>query len=57
MSTESPTQPSPNITDGNAYLYYIHTVLALQLDQSPAFLTSDDFVKSNEIVRTKWSIY
>ena len=32
MSTESPTQPSPNITDGNAFLYNIHTVLALQLD-------------------------
>ena len=25
MSTESPTQPSPNITDGNAYLYNILT--------------------------------
>ena len=29
----------------------------LQLDPSPAFLTSDDFVRSNEIVRTKWPIY
>ena len=29
----------------------------LQLDPSPAFLTSDDFVKSNEIVRTKLPIY
>ena len=28
-----------------------------QLDRSPAFLTSDDFVRSNEIVRTKWPIY
>ena len=28
-----------------------------QLDRSPAFLTSDDFVRSHEIVRTKWSIY
>ena len=25
--------------------------------RSPAFLTSDDFVRSNEIVRTKWPIY
>ena len=32
-------------------------VQILQLDQSPAFLTFDDFVRSNEIVRTKWSIY
>ena len=28
-----------------------------QLDRSPAFLTSDNFVRSNEIVRTKWLIY
>ena len=27
------------------------------LDQSPDFLTSDDFVRSNEIVTTKWPIY
>ena len=27
------------------------------LDWSPAFLTSDDFLRSNEIVRTKWPIY
>ena len=26
-------------------------------DQSPAILTCDDFVRSNEIVRTKWPIY
>ena len=30
---------------------------ALQLDRSPAFLTSDDFIRSNEIVTTKWPIY
>ena len=34
---------------GNAFLYYI--------GGSPAFLTSDDFVRSNEIIRTKWPIY
>ena len=29
-----------------------------QLDPSPAFLTSsDDFLRSNEIVLTKWLIY
>ena len=27
------------------------------LDQSPAILTSDDFIRSNEIIRTKWPIY
>ena len=29
----------------------------IHLDQSAAFLTSDDFVRSNEIVETKWPIY
>ena len=29
----------------------------LHLDQSPAFLTSEDFIRSNEIITTKWSIY
>ena len=27
------------------------------LDRSPAFLTSDGSVRSNEIIRTKWQIY
>ena len=27
------------------------------LDRSPAFLTFDDFIRSNEIIRTKWPIY
>ena len=27
------------------------------LDQSPAILTSDNFIRSNEIIRTKWPIY
>ena len=27
------------------------------LDRSPAFLTSDDIIRSNEIIRTKWLIY
>ena len=27
------------------------------LDRSPTFLPSDDFVRSNEIVGTKWLIY
>ena len=28
-----------------------------KLDRSPAFLNSDDFVRSNEMIRTKWPIY
>ena len=27
------------------------------LDQLPAILTSDDFIRSNQIIRTKWPIY
>ena len=27
------------------------------LDRSPAFLTSEDFIRSNETIRTKWPIY
>ena len=29
----------------------------IYLDRSPAFLTSDDFIRSNEIIRSKWPIY
>ena len=32
-------------------------VSVVQLDRSPAFLTSDNFIRSNEIFRTKWPIY
>ena len=34
---------------------HIHTYI-LYLGLSPAILTSDDFVSSNEIIRTKWPI-
>ena len=27
------------------------------LDRSPAFLASEDFIRSSEIIRTKWPIY
>ena len=27
------------------------------VDRSPAFLTSDDFIRSNEIIRIKWPIF
>ena len=29
----------------------------IHIDRSPAILTSDDFIRSNEIIRTKWPIY
>ena len=32
-------------------------LLILLLGRTPAILTSNDFVRSNEIVRTKWPIY
>ena len=43
--------PNPSI---HGLLIYFKN---LQLDCSPAFLNSDDFVRSNEIVITKWPIY
>ena len=35
----------------------IKSTINIQLDRSPAVLTSDDFIRSNEIVRNKWPIY
>ena len=32
-------------------------ILRVLLDRSLVFLTSDDFIRSNEIIRTKWPIY
>ena len=32
-------------------------VQIVHLDRSSAILTSDDFVRSNEMVKTKWPIY
>ena len=37
----------------NVFLRYI----SRYIDRSPAILTSDDFLRSNEIIRTKWPIY
>ena len=36
---------------------YSSSYNSILLDRSPAILTSDDFIRSNEIVRTKWPIY
>ena len=41
---------SQNLDDNmGPYIKYI--------DRSPAILTSDDFIRSNKIIRTKWLIY
>ena len=39
------------------YFSEIQPYFGKKLDRSPAFLTSDDFIRSNEIIRTKWPIY
>ena len=33
------------------------SLMIISLDRTPLFLTSDNFVRSNEIVRIKWPIY
>ena len=39
----------------NKYLMKLRTLK--NIDRSPAILTSDNFMRSNEIIRTKWLIY
>ena len=39
------------------YLYRFLSFLRAKIDWWPAILTSDDFIRSNEIIRTKWPIY
>ena len=39
------------------YFSEIQPYFGKKLDRSPAFLSSDDFKRSNEIIRTKWPIY
>ena len=34
-----------------------HICTYIQIDWSPAFLTSDNFIRSKENIRTKWPIY
>ena len=36
---------------------WIQIICQQYSDRSPAFLTSDDFIRSNEIVRIKWLIH
>ena len=43
----------PDITLIKNYIPFLYKVPG----QSPAFLSYDYFVRSNEIVRTKWLIY
>ena len=37
--------------------YIPDPITILQLDRSPAILTSNDFIRSNEILGKKWPIY
>ena len=39
------------------YFSEIQPYFGKKLDRSPAFLSSDDFKRSNEIIRTKWPIH
>ena len=39
------------------YFSEIQPYFGKKLDRSPALLTSDNFIRSNEIIRTKWPIY
>ena len=43
----------------NRYLvqFFLSQFWPILLDRSPAFLTSEDFIRSNEIIGTKWPIY
>ena len=43
----------------NRYLvqFFLSQFWPILLDRSPAFLTSEDFIRSNEIIRTKWPVY
>ena len=41
-------------------MYFAHVEIGWKeahLDRSPTSLISDDFIRSNEIIRTKWPIY
>ena len=37
--------------------YYTTYFFYITIDRSPDFLCSDDIIRSNEIIRTKWPIY
>ena len=39
----------------NLFIFHNYEKIT-HIDRSPANLTSDDFVSSNEIIRTKWPI-
>ena len=45
------------VSDVHWFSSFIHTLIIILLDWSPAFLTSDDFISSNKIIGTKWPIY
>ena len=40
-----------------AFAWWANQPKSRLLDRSPAILTSDDFIRSNEIIKTKWPTY
>ena len=60
---KSTTKPAVPVWRNSRIILRIDKILsayftsAIHIDRSPAFLISDDFIRSNEIIRTKWPIY
>ena len=40
-----------------SFLQALGLIACTHIDQSPAILTSNDFIRSNEILGKKWPIY
>ena len=38
-------------------IFFFDGIKQYDIDPSPAITTSNDFIRSNEIIRTKWPIY
>ena len=38
-------------------IFDVYVLMNIHVDQSPVSLTSDNFIRSNEFIRTKWPIY
>ena len=46
-----------NKKPGISYFFGRRIPNFIQIDRSPAFLISDDFIRSNKIVKTNWPNY
>ena len=51
-AADTTTSPAASLSLSKTYLLYL-----FHLGWSLAILTSDDFIRSNEIIKTKWPIY